>query len=91
MMLDEPPVWPARQRLQDKLAQRLQEREEELRKADELVAAKAAEDGDKKKKKKKKKKDADADAEAEAEAEADADESRRVAERETRQSAFYWQ
>ena len=119
-MLAEPPVCPERQRLQDKLGQRLREREEERRKADELAAAEAAEDGDKKKKKKKKKKKDEPqppkplhpppigrgkevwakwtvggrtyalDA-LEAEAEADADESRRVAERETRQSAFYWQ
>ena len=168
-MLEEHPDWPARQRLQDKLGQRLREREEERRKADELAAAKAVEDGAKKKetketkekkkkknkKKEKKKKDAEAEADAgaaprkirvgeaswtnpdgtqrtipageyderewlaqcfeqqlgwadamkhpareraaeaaedaDAEAEADADESRCVAERVTRQSAFYWQ
>ena len=48
-MLEEHPDWPARQRLQDKLGQRLREREEERRKADELAAAKAVEDGAKKK------------------------------------------
>ena len=81
-MLEEHPDWPARQRLQDKLGQRLREREEERRKADELAAAKAVEDGakkketketkEKKKKKNKKKEKKKKDAEAEAEAEADA-------------------
>ena len=77
-----------RQRLQEKLRQHERELREERLRADDLAAAEAAEHGDKKKKKKqkkKKKKDAEADAVA------DADESRRVAERETRQSAFYWQ
>ena len=77
-----------RQRLQEKLRQQERELREERLRADDLAAAEAAEDGDKKKKKKKKQKKKK---KKDAEADADADEYRRVAERETRQSAFYWQ